>query len=408
MRRLITTFLIAAFFLPNVCLGDEKYEDIVKGNNTFALDIYKQLKEEEGNLFLSPYSISTALAMTYAGARGQTATQMAEVLHFNPLQQNLHSSMGKLVNELNARGEQGDCQLSVANALWGQQGYNFLPLFINLLEKNYGASLYQVDFKTAAESARQKINNWVAEKTQDKIKDLIPEGILTALTRLVLTNAIYFKGKWASQFKKEQTREMPFKISAEKELTVPMMTQSEKFGYLQREGLQILSMPYLGEELSMIVLLPAETDGLAALEDSLTLAKLNIWLRSLIEEKVIVFFPRYKIEKKCFLADTLSAMGMKDAFSDKADFSGMNGRRDLYISNVIHQAFVEVNEEGTEAAAATAVVMMKAIASKPVIFRADHPFMFLIRDNQSGSILFLGRVVELGEEGQSAPRRGVE
>lgn len=398
MSRLITVLLIAAFFLPNVCLGDRDDEDIVKGNNAFALDIYQQLKGEAGNLFLSPYSISTALAMTYAGARGQTATQMAEMLHFNPLEQNLHATMGKLVNELNARGQQGNCQLSVANALWGQQGYGFLPGFINLLEKNYQTSLYQVNFKTATEAAREKINTWVAEKTQDKIKDLIPEGVLDALTRLVLTNAIYFKGNWASQFKKEQTREMPFKISAEKEITVPMMNQSEKFGYLEREGLQILSMPYQDKELSMIVLLPAEIDGLEALEDSLTLAKLNIWLRSLIEEKVIVYFPRYKIEKKCFLADTLSAMGMKDAFNGKADFSGMNGRRDLYISNVIHQAFIEVNEKGTEAAAATAVVMTKAIASRPLIFRADHPFLFLIRDNQSGSILFLGRMVEPKEE----------
>ncbi len=371
---------------------------VVGGNSEFAFDLYAKLKDDPkikkdgGNLFFSPYSISTALAMTWAGARGLTEKQMAEVLHFTLPQAELHKSFGELEKQLNEGGERGGYELSVANALWGQAGYNFLKEFSGLTEESYGAGLKEVDFAGRTEKARRTINAWVEEKTRDKIKDLIQPGVLSTLTRLVLTNAIYFKGNWANQFDKKRTEDEPFELTRGKQVTVPMMHIKERFGYWAGAELQVLDLPYEGQELSMVVLLPRQVGGLAELEKSLTLKK---WLRGLRKQEVVVALPKFEVSTKFELAGHLKAMGMPDAFSlPPADFSGITGDKSLFISNVIHKAFVAVDEEGTEAAAATGVGMqLTSIPSPPVVFRADRPFIFLVRDNRSGSILFMGRVM---------------
>jgi serpin B len=376
---------------------------VIAGNSEFALELYVKLSGDpnvrpaSGNLFFSPYSISTALAMTWAGARGETEKQMAEVLHFSLPQEQLHPAFGFLEKQLNAEGEERGYELSVANALWGQTGYGFLKEFLTLTKENYGAGLREVDFVNAAkrEKARKTINSWVEKETKEKIKDLIPQGVLDALTRLVLTNAIYFKGDWAVEFDKKETTDSLFKISADKEVTVPLMYQKGDFKYAQEDKLQILELPYKGDELSMVVLLPTEVDGLAELEKSLRPKNLNRWLTLLRKQEVHVYLPKFKMTTGPLeLSGILKAMGMKDAFSMAADFSGMTGSRDLFISNVLHKAFVAVDEKGTEAAAATAVVMtLTAVPVASPVFRADHPFVFVIKDNRSGSILFMGRVV---------------
>ncbi|MBW2645389.1 MAG: serpin family protein [Deltaproteobacteria bacterium] len=368
---------------------------VVEGNTSFAFDLYKQLKDAEGNLFFSPYSISTALAMTYAGARGKTEKQMAGALHFTLDQKRLHPAFACLEAQFNA-AQNRDIELNVANALWAQKDYVFLKEFLDLTAKNYGAAPNHVDFKRDCETARKEINAWVEQKTKNKIKDLIKRGVLDPLTRLVLTNAIYFKGNWGSQFNKSHTKEEPFRPATGKSVKVPLMTQTQEFRYTESDSLQILELPYVGDDLSMIVLLPGKIDGLAQLEADLNPENLNAWMGLLRKREVVVFLPKFKMTSQLSLAETLASMGMPDAFRPNADFSGMDGTKTLYISAVVHKAFVDVNEEGTEAAAATGVVMRltSALPTPPPVFRADHPFVFLIRDNHSGSILFLGRIVD--------------
>jgi len=374
---------------------------VAEGNNKFALALYDKLRAEKGNLFFSPYSISTALAMAYAGAKGQTQTQMAEAMRFPVRVKDVneckfHSVFGQIIKSLNTRGAEGSYELAVANALWGQKGYSFLKEYLQLVETNYGGGLNEVDFAGDTEAARQTINNWVQRKTKDKIKDLIPRGMLSSDTRLVLTNAIYFKGKWARQFEKELTRDGPFTLLDGQKIDVPMMRQTEEFRYMEAEDFQALEMPYVKDELSMIILLPKKVDGVVDFEKKLTNENLSRWLSELHKQKLVASIPRFKMAQQFGLADTLQAMGMTDAFSAQlADFSGMTGTRDLFISAVVHKAFVDVNEEGTEAAAATGVGMaMTAAPQRMPVFRADHPFIFLIRDNKSGSILFIGRVMK--------------
>lgn len=372
--------------------GDTK--TVAEKNIAFALDLYGKLKEKEGNLFFSPYSISTALAMTYAGARGNTEKQMSEVLHFTLDQKLLHPTFARLEAQLNAVQEKENIELSVANALWAQKGHVFLREFLDLTKKNYGAVLNLVDFKRAYETARRKINTWVEEKTRNKIKDLIKPGVLNPLTRLVLTNAIYFKGNWESQFKKSKTQEAPFWLAPGKSINTSMMTQKQTFRYMESENLQMLELPYAGNDLSMIVLLPKKVDGLAQLETALSVNNLTTWIGLLRKREILAFLPKFKITSQFSLHKTLASMGMSDAFTGQADFSGMTGNKDLYISAVIHKAFVDVNEEGTEAAAATAVaIKLLSMPTPPPVFRADHPFVLLIRHNPTESILFLGRVV---------------
>jgi len=381
---------------------------VAEGNNKFALALYDKLRAEKGNLFFSPYSISTALAMTYAGARGQTESQMAKVLHFpaganegtesSPMvmdRRQFASTFGEIIKDLNERGRKGAYTLSVANALWGQKGYGFLKEFLELVKANYGGRLSEVDFVGATEASRKTINAWVEKQTKEKIKDLIPPGVLDSMTRLVLTNAIYFKGNWARQFKKNETKDAPFSLADGRKIEAPMMNQTGQFGYMETETFQGLELPYVEDELSMIVLLPKQFNGLPEFEKTLTAENLSQWLAKLYRCEVVVCVPKFKATSQFSLASVLASMGMKDAFSQDADFSGMDGKKDLFISAVIHKAYVDVNEEGTEAAAATGVTMKLTSfgPSETPVFRADHPFLFLIRDNHSASILFLGRVV---------------
>jgi len=380
---------------PNQPASPRGEQAIVEGNNKFALELYGKLKDRQGNLFLSPYSISTALAMTYAGARGTTQEQMAKALQFpTPTLSNeqLHNAFGGIIRQLNEAGKKGGFELVVANALWGQKDYKFLQEFLTLVKKNYDGDLKQVDFATQTEAARKTINDWVENKTKAKIKELIKPGTLDSMTRLVLTNAIYFKGKWASQFKPDKTQDASFTLLGGQKVNVPMMNQTSNFGYMETDTTQVLEMPYVNNDLSMVVLLPKKLDGVSELEGGLTSETIAGWLAKLRKREVQVYLPRFKVTSEFELAQVLGSMGMPDAFCAKADFSGMTGNKDLFISAVVHKAYVDVNEEGTEAAAATGVAMkLTSIAPPPPVFKADHPFVFLIRDNRMGSILFLGR-----------------
>jgi len=373
---------------------------IEDSNNQFALDLYAKLRKKPGNLFFSPYSISTALAMVYAGARGETERQMAKALCFGLPQESIHPAFFQLQHGLNERGGKGTYELTVSNALWGQKGYGFLKEFLDIVKINYEGGFNEVDFAKDAESVRQTINKWVEDKTNGKIKDLISPGVLNRLTRLVLTNAIYFKGNWATQFDEKKTKESPFTLLNGEKINVPMMNQKAEFNYMETENFQGLELPYIDNELSMFILLPKDINGLGELEKSLTVETLSNWDEAFRKREVIVSTPKFKMTSKFSLADVLQSMGMNNAFSGKANFSGMNGKRDLFISEVIHKAFVDVNEEGTEAAAATAVAI-RATSIRPQIpiFKADHPFLFLIRDNKSESILFMGRVMNPAQKG---------
>ena len=390
--------------LPAAGGGDtvarEKAKLVVKGNNAFAFDLYGRLREKEGNLFLSPYSFSTALGMTYAGARGNTKTEMAKVLRFGMLDEQLHGSFGSLISDLNDRQKSKAYQLTVANALWLQKGYPFHDAFLALTKDHYEAGLENVDYSRATEAARQTINQWVERKTNDKIKDLIKPGMLNRLTRLVLTNAIYFKGSWAEEFDKKRTRERPFTMLNGKKGQVSMMSRTDRFKYGKGDGFQILELPYKEEELSMVVFLPDAVDGLAALEGKLNAENVEKWTKGMRKRRVYVGLPKFKMTVQFGLKDVLSSMGMIDAFlGNKADFSGMTNVERLFISAVIHKAYVDVNEEGTEAAAATAVVMEGGAMPAPLpVFRADHPFFFMIRDNLTGSVLFMGRLTKPGDD----------
>jgi serpin B len=373
--------------------------EAVKGNNAFAVNLYGQLSAQPGNLFFSPESISTAFAMAYAGARGQTATEMAQVFHFTLPPDRLHPAMGALLAGMNAP-HQGYA-LSVADALWAQKGESFLPAYLKLVESNYGAGFHAVDFRSAPESVRATINAWIEKQTDDKIQNLLGPGTVSPSTRLILTNAIYFKGTWIASFDKTQTKDEVFHLSAAKTVKSPMMHRTGSYRYYGGGAFQALELPYTGNQLSMVVLLPEEITGLPALEKSLTSGAVNQWLSELAPvNKVILTFPRFKMTQQFELNGALDKMGMAQAFSNAADFSGMDGKPDFAISAAIHKAYIDVNEEGTEAAAATGIVFrataMRAPAPEPppIVFTADHPFLFLIRDTATGSILFLGRVTD--------------
>ncbi len=370
---------------------------VVEGNNAFAIDLFTQLRKQDGNLFFSPESISTAFAMAYAGARGTTAEQMAATLHFTLPPDELHPAMGALLDGLN--GPHAGYQLRMADALWAEKDYTFLDDFLKLTSSDYGAGFNRVDFKGSPEAARATINQWVEEKTEDKIKDLLAAGSVTPSTRLVLTNAIYFKGDWQTQFDKTQTKDEDFHASTEQTVKTQLMHLTTKLSYFNGGTFQAVDIPYKSGELSMVVLLPNDVGGLPALEQSLTSANAKQWLSQLRPgAKIVLSLPKFKMTQQFQLGGTLSAMGMTQAFDrSAADFSGMTGNRDLWISAAIHKAYIDVNEEGTEAAAATGIVMRSMAMQRPeppIVFRADHPFLFLIRDNRSGAILFMGRVTD--------------
>lgn len=354
--------------------------------NQLTFDLYNKLSTGNGgNLFLSPYSISSALAMVYGGARGETAEEINHTLHYGGPDAT-HPAFSMLRNTLNGIHKKGHIELNIANSLWPQKDYVFLPDYLAMTAKFYGSEIMPVDFKGNTEGARQKINGWVEEKTNDRIKDIIPQGMLDPLVRLVLANAIYFKGDWASAFKAESTRPAPFMLLNGENINVPMMSQTTDFKLAHTETLQALELPYEGGDLSMLVLL-ANQPGKLPVIDSETLSALEF-----NKTEVMVQLPRFRIEFEFELGKPLADMGMSLAFSRQADFSGMDGSRDLYIGAILHKAFVEVNEEGTEAAAATTVSIRTT--SMPQPFIANRPFLFLIRENSTGAVLFIGRMAD--------------
>jgi serpin B len=381
---------------------------LVEGNSAFAFELYKALKEEqelkgkEDNLFYSPYSISVALAMTYAGARGETAQQMADTLQFMLEQERLHPAFNWLDGELASRGEGAEgkdgegFRLNIVNAIWGQKDYEFLSDFLDVLAENYGAGLRILDFIMETEASRLAINQWVSDQTEGRIEDLIPQGAIDVLTRLVLTNAIYFNAAWEYPFDEDMTADGPFYLLDGGQVSVPMMRQTESFGYTEGEGYQAVDLQYDGNELSMVILLP-EAGQFQAFEEGLQAQQVDAIMNDLQDTRVALTMPQFEFDSEFSLKDTLAEMGMPIAFSSSADFSGMTGNPELAISDVLHKAFVAVDEAGTEAAAATAVIMkLTAVPEPPVEVTIDRPFIFLIRDIDTGAILFVGRVMNPG------------
>ena len=365
-------------------------------NNAFAFDLYRRLAQGKGNLFFSPYSLSSALAMVYGGASGQTAAQLAQALHIELPTDTFHRAVSELARALEAPSDAYD--LSVASALWGQKGYPFRSAFLDLMSRYYQVGLHEVDYTSdrTRDEARQAINAWVEEQTQGKIQNLIQPEDLSGLTRLVLTNAIYFKGAWELPFHPDGTGPMPFHLAAGATVDVPTMYQTGDFVYAENETVQVLELPYAGGKLSMVVVLPKD-GGLQALEETIDPHQVQAWLAQGSKREVEVYLPKFTLKHRVVLNDVLRGLGVVDAFDPaRADFSGMAEDPDLHLSQVIHQSFIEVNEEGTEAAAATGIGMRTTSlpANPPPVFRADRPFIFLIRDVSSGTILFMGRVAD--------------
>ena len=382
---------------------------LVDGNSAFAFDLFQALRAQDGNLFYSPHSISQALAMTYAGAGSQTASQMADTLRFSLNQDQLHPAFNALDQELASRsadlqGQGGErFRLSIANAIWGQQGHPFREVFLDVLAQSYGAGVRSADFTATPEESRIAINDWVAESTEDRIKNLIPPDIITPLTRMVLTNAIYFNASWSAPFSEANTRERPFHLLDGSGVRVPMMRTEEEFRYAAGDGYQAVNLPYVGHELSMTVIVP-DRGRFTEFEDSLDSGLMDRIIAGLGFRYVALDLPKFEIESQFRLGETLKSMGMSAAFDSAAsDFSGMDGRsclagdpECLYIREVVHKAFVSVDEAGTEAAAATGVVMqLESAKPTPVSVTVDRPFIFLIRDHATGAILFVGRVEEI-------------
>ncbi|XP_064189995.1 leukocyte elastase inhibitor A-like isoform X1 [Anguilla rostrata] len=375
-------------------------DSLGSANTTFALDLFRTLSDVAGesrNVFFSPLSISSALAMVYLGAKGHTADQMAKVLCFNKAQ-NVHSDFQALSADINKPA--ASYLLKLANRLYGEKTLNFLPAFLESTQKFYSADLVPLDFIGASEESRKQINQWVEEQTESKIKDLLKPGTVSAVTRLALVNAIYFKGSWMHKFDGKRTKEMPFKISRFNSKPVQMMFQTDQYPYryIPKYRLQVLEIPYQEDELSMFILLPRSSifgNALKKLEKELTLENIDSWTDRKNMERgidICVRLPRFKLEEDYELNTPLGRLGMSDVFdAGRADLTGMNGQGGLYLSAVVHKAFVEVNEEGTEAAVASAEYVTYSLFQQYKKFTADHPFLFFIQHNQSRSILFLGR-----------------
>jgi serpin B len=387
MKRFVLPILLAAA-LP---AADSR---IAPAMNAFTTASYKQVMGGGANLILSPFNIATALSMALAGARGQTAEEIQAVLH---LHYDYDSALGALLADLTKAGNAGGNELHTANGLWVQRGFAIQPAFENTLNNNYQAPPTLLDFIANPEAARSQINRWTEAHTKEKIKNLLPAGSLDAQTRLVLTSAIYFYGKWQDPFVTSRTQPAPFTVPAGATTQANFMNQTSNFGYTETPSAQILEMRYAGTGIAFDVLLPTTPTGLPNLEKSLTPENLSGWLGHLTARKVQVSLPKFRAESQFSLRKALSTMGMPTSFTVKADFSGINPKRSLAISEVVHKAFVDVSEEGTEAAAATGLTMQTTamrMPEQPVVFRADHPFLFLIRDTRTGVVLFIGRLMD--------------
>jgi len=362
--------------------------------NTFTFDIFREIHEgNEGNLFISPYSIFTALAMTYEGAKGETADEMATVLSVEQDNESFHNYMKNLYEVLNTKNE--EYNISTANALWVKDNLQLIEVYLNIIQEYYGGDITKVDYSNPTQTA-EIINQWVENQTSGLIKDLITEDAIDPLTALILTNAIYFKGIWKTQFDPVNTTNRPFEISAEKTVEVSTMNlidTEDVFNYTETDDLQILELPYSGDDISMIILLPKDND-LSSTIDAIDSDMFSDWKDSMVGTKVDIYLPKFKVETSYTLREHLITMGMNIPFISSADFSGITGGKDLFISQVVHKAFIDVNEEGTEAAAATAVIMVFSVneGSSRIVFDCNHPFIYLIQHKQTGTILFMGSI----------------
>jgi serine protease inhibitor len=376
-------------------------ESVAKANNAFCVDLYRELASESGNVIVSPFSIHTAFAMSYAGARGKTAREMASVLRFSKAERDVHASYHALLKGTMERSASG-CEIVVANSLFAQTGYPFLKPFQELVRDNYDSGLNEIDLTgwpgrfdlAKAAAARKQINRWVADKTRDKITEILPSSLPDPDTRLILVNAVWFKGKWASQFPKAATKDAPFYPDGGNPVMVPMMNVTATFGYTERDGVQVLRMPYVSEHFSMIVCLPKKRGGLPVVEKALSPGRIEQWTRHCRDQEVAVFLPRFRLASAFDLESPLDKLGMKQAFTLDADFSGITAGKRLFIAAALHKACVDVDEEGTEAAASTVVAFDEIGVTQRPVFNANHPFLLLIRDNQTGLILFIGRVAD--------------
>lgn len=398
-KRLLLTLFI--FFTLLYGMGwksepPQSLDEIVRGNNRFCFNLYKNLVEnEKGNIFYSPFSITMAMAMVFEGAKGWVVGEMQEVFKFPVDNKCRRESFLTLYKRLNKKSAK--YKLNIANALWVQRDYPFLPEYLKTIQKYYDGYARNVDFVGATEQTRQIINKWVEEKTNQKIKDLFPPGTIDQMSRLVITNAIYFKGQWAKEFDRSLTTEEDFWVTETKSIKVMMMKMigpDSRFKYAETDELQILELPYDGDDLSMVILLPRMND-ISIIENELTFEKFEEWKRLLSETAVEIYLPRFTFRTRYVLTSNLSQLGMPNAFAPHCDFSGIDGTKNLYIRSVVHQAYVDVNEEGTEAAAATGVVVgITSVGPRIPVFRADRPFIFVIQEKDTGNVLFVGRVIE--------------
>jgi len=367
---------------------EDGYEQAVNANNKFAFDMYERLKNEGTNVFFSPYSISTALAMTYEGAEGKTAEEMADVFYFTEDDDVRRGAMAKMYNNINRPNK--NYKLHTANAIWPSDTFPFFQEYFDVIDNFYGGEVTEMDYNRPEEAA-ETINDWVEDKTEDKIKDIVDSSVINTNVKMVLTNAIYFKGSWMIEFEEKDTDDRDFWINEDESVKVPTMYMSdERFNYMEDDEIQMLELPYRGDDISMLIILPKDDfDSLELSND-----KLIGWKNGLVNQSAMILLPKFTFETKYEnMGNMLMYMGMPTAFGPEADFSKMSEfGKQLFISDVIHQAFVEVNEEGTEAAAATVVVMEIKGVPQNAHFIADHPFLFLVQEKDNGNILFMGRV----------------
>ena len=409
VKRLSFPTFLALLFFPIFlicCLSSAQLEmnsgniyDLATGNNQFALDMFSRISGgQQGNAFFSPWSIYSAIAITREGARGDTALEMQHVMHFPENDSLRKQSFAEGYDKFNSKD--AGYTLSTANAIWVEKDYPLFSNFTSVIDSYYHGSAKNVDFKGATEDARKTINSWIEEMTNNKIKDLVSQGGISPQTQLIITNAVYFNGTWVRSFDKNLTQKRNFKLGDGRIIETPMMESFGKdslFNYTEKGDMQMLELPYRGNKISMIILLPKD-ENTSSLEGLLSLENLAEWKRALKDVEVDVYIPKFTFSTKYLMSKNLEDMGIKLAFNPEANFSGINGKKDFFVSEVIHQAFVDVNEQGTEAVAATAVVMpMSAInAPRIPVFNADHPFIFIIQDEETGAILFMGRVSEPG------------
>lgn len=398
MERLTHFLFIVLLSFGTVTAG--QLETLVNANNEFSFNAYNQLKKQNGNLFFSPYSISSAFAMTAVGAKGQTAKEMMSVFHFSP---ELFPAFNVLNKKLitSAQPRESSPTVQIANAIWPQKGLSLLESFKNAIQNDFGSTIETIDYLNNSATAINTINTWASDKTKGKIQNLLNESVVTSETKMILTSAIYMKATWMNVFEDFATQNMPFYLDSQNTVDVPMMQNTEHFYLFEDDKVAVIKMPYVyesqGPALVMMVALPKTKEGLSKLEEGLNVSQWNDWLTKGTRRRVHISFPKFRIENRMTLNDIMQAMGLKQAFTRQADFSGITGKPDLFISEAIHQTYIDVDEKGTEAAAVTAIGMRATsimIPDEPYEFTADHPFMFLIMDQKTQTILFMGRFVK--------------